>query len=247
MKPRPLFSLLTGVAVLGAVAAFNEMTPAAQASLLGSTGLILQTWLRSARNMITARESSTSPASPFAGSGKYAGEVASSTAATRAANAVADRPSGNPLRALPVKQLSSTRERPIFSPSRRPPPPTPTPVAAVAIQKPAPHPEPERPMVSLVGTVIGPGDRIAVFLDGSMNNVFRLRVGEDHQGWVLRLVNMRDVTMVRNGDQTVVFELPRPGDREATGQTTVLPVSGMIPISHQTSADEQPVRRRSNR
>src|SRR5262249_29523717 len=34
-------------------------------------------------------------------------------------------PTGNPLWATPVGQLSATRERPLFSPSRRPPPPPP--------------------------------------------------------------------------------------------------------------------------
>ena len=32
-------------------------------------------------------------------------------------------PSGNPLWAIPIKDLSETRDRPIFTPSRRPPPP----------------------------------------------------------------------------------------------------------------------------
>jgi hypothetical protein len=32
-------------------------------------------------------------------------------------------PSGNPLWAVPIKDLSQTRDRPIFTPSRRPPPP----------------------------------------------------------------------------------------------------------------------------
>src|SRR4051794_9583272 len=35
----------------------------------------------------------------------------------------ANEPSGNPLWAIPLKSLSFTRERPLFTPSRRPPAP----------------------------------------------------------------------------------------------------------------------------
>ncbi|MGB6401158.1 MAG: hypothetical protein WBF73_36605, partial [Bradyrhizobium sp.] len=44
---------------------------------------------------------------------------------------------------LPLEQLSITRERPIFSPARRPPPPPPTYIAPVAVRQPATPPEPE--------------------------------------------------------------------------------------------------------
>jgi hypothetical protein len=60
-------------------------------------------------------------------------------------------PSGNPLWGIPVGSLSTTRERPVFSASRRPPasPLGPVPVAEAPPPKPA---EPEQPPFTLVGT-----------------------------------------------------------------------------------------------
>src|SRR5262245_45248029 len=59
---------------------------------------------------------------------------------------------GNPLWAISLKGLSATHERPIFSPSRRPPPSA---VAVTSYVQPAKPQEPERPQLSLVGTVAG--------------------------------------------------------------------------------------------
>jgi hypothetical protein len=64
---------------------------------------------------------------------------------------------GNPLWSLPLSSLSVTRERPIFSPSRRPPPPPA--VAAPYVppvsqsQPPSKPPEPDHPPLTLVGTL----------------------------------------------------------------------------------------------
>ena len=109
---------------------------------------------------------------------------------------------GNPLWAVPLSSLTVTRERPIFSASRRPPAP---PVAA----RPAPPPrpsEPQRPQLALVGTVAG-ADGIAVFIDQSNQSVVRLRTGEGHDGWVLRTVGPREVTL-QNDRDTAVLALP---------------------------------------
>jgi hypothetical protein len=67
----------------------------------------------------------------------------------------------------------------------------------VAVRQQVKLPEPEKPTVSLLGTIIGSNadDRIGVFLDTSTQSVVRLRVGEDHHGWVLRLIKMREATL----------------------------------------------------
>jgi general secretion pathway protein N len=52
-----------------------------------------------------------------------------------------------------------------------------------------------------------------VFLETSTRNVVRLRVGEDHQGWVLRSVKSREATLEKDTD-TAVLELPPPGGGE---------------------------------
>jgi general secretion pathway protein N len=95
----------------------------------------------------------------------------------------------------------------------------------------------ERPAVSLVGTVIGTDVSIGVFVETATKNVVRLRVGEDHQGWVLRLIEAGEVTLVKDGAQTVVLRLPPPG--EATGGLPRV-ATGPIP-SNENYVDEQPL------
>jgi general secretion pathway protein N len=118
--------------------------------------------------------------------------------------------SGNPLWAVPLSALSVTRERPIFSVSRRPPQPAVVapPVAqagAPAPQKPA---EPERPPLALIGAVVGDSDAIAVFLDRTNQKMVRLRQGETHAGWLLSSVLGREVTLTK-ADRTEVLGLQR--------------------------------------
>jgi general secretion pathway protein N len=129
----------------------------------------------------------------------------------------------NPLWAIPLKQLSNTRERPIFSPSRRPPavavvgpPPAAAPVRV------APKPAgPQRPELSLIGTVIGQKESIAIFVDNTSKNPVRLRTGEVHQGWTLRSVQGREATLEKDSD-SLNLSLPQPG----VEQTASLPAAG---------------------
>jgi general secretion pathway protein N len=119
--------------------------------------------------------------------------------------------SANPLWEIPLSRLSTTRERPIFSPSRRPPPP----VVAAAPPPSAPPPPPraprvERPQFSLVGTVAGDEESFGIFVDQTTKAALRLKIGEDYQGWKLRAVNGREVTLERD-QQTTVLSLPQPG------------------------------------
>jgi hypothetical protein len=118
--------------------------------------------------------------------------------------------SANPLWELPLTALSQTRDRPVFSASRRPPPP---PAATAAVVKVAPPPkprEPERPSLSLVGTVAGDNESIAIFVEPATKAAMRLRVGEDYQGWKLNDVHGREVTLAKD-EQTFVLSLPQPG------------------------------------
>jgi hypothetical protein len=118
--------------------------------------------------------------------------------------------SANPLWAIPLATLSNTRERPIFSASRRPPPPA---TVAVAVAKPPPPPKPprvERPQLALVGTISGGDESFAIFVDQLTKAALRLKIGEDFQGWRLRAVQGRDVTLERD-QQTAILSLPQPG------------------------------------
>jgi general secretion pathway protein N len=127
---------------------------------------------------------------------------------------------GNPLWAVPFATLSDTRERPIFSASRRPPP------AAVSVAAPeAASPPPSPPQVelqlSLVGTVSGGDQSIGIFVDPASKATLRLKVGQDYQGWRLRSVDGREVTMAR-GDVSETLKLPKQGEgAPPIGQTVV--------------------------
>jgi hypothetical protein len=112
---------------------------------------------------------------------------------------------GNPLWQIPLKELAATRERPIFSSSRRPPAAGPT--LDVLPSLPAKPAEPERPQLSLVGTIAGDKKGFGIFLDHSANTVLRLKTGEEHKGWVLREVRSRKIVLEK-GNETAILTLP---------------------------------------
>lgn len=121
-------------------------------------------------------------------------------------------PTGNPLWAIPLSSLTATRDRPLFTPSRRAPAPAvagPAPVAPPPPVAAAPS-EPDRPQLQLVGAIAGEQEGFAVFLDQATNNVIRLKTGQDHEGWVLRSVKGREATLQKN-QQSTTLALPVPG------------------------------------
>jgi len=125
-----------------------------------------------------------------------------------------DHPRGNPLWSIPVKTLTATRERPIFSSSRRPPP-APVIAAPAVLPPPVSKPtEPERPLLTLVGTVTGEQESFGIFLDQTANKIVRLRLGDDHHGWILRQVRGREV-MLQKARETAFLALPPPGSKPA--------------------------------
>ena len=118
-------------------------------------------------------------------------------------------PTGNPLWAIPISRLSATRDRPLFSMSRRPS----TPAAPAAPGLPAtvvaPPPAPETPPFTLVGTIIGDDSRIAIFYDQTSKIASGVREGERASGWTLRSVDPRSATLEGSGG-TVTLDLPEP-------------------------------------
>ena len=166
-------------------------------------------------------------------------------------NAEPPASAGNPLWELSLERFSVTRERPIFLPSRRPPPPAPTYVAPASFRQPAKPPEPEHPAVSLLGTVIGTDVQIGVFLEKATNKVVRLRLGEEHQGWVLRLVKAREVTLVKDVEETLALDQPPGGAAAVRGPAMppVVPNSiGTVPVVNTADyVDEQPLPRGAQR
>jgi general secretion pathway protein N len=128
-------------------------------------------------------------------------------------------PSGNPLWSLPLSALPVTRERPIFSPSRRPPPPpvVATPYVPPPSPPPPPKPaEPDHPLLTLLGTLAGDSQGVGIFVNDSDKSTLRLRTGEDHEGWVLRSVRAGEAVFEK-GDRTARLALPPIG---SAGQTS---------------------------
>lgn len=134
-------------------------------------------------------------------------ESAPDITAPRNARPNAPAPAGNPLWAVPLSSLTATRDRPLFAPTRRPPPP-----AVPYVRAPAPPPPPVveagPPRLTLLGTVINDREKIAVFQDDT-NQIIRIRLGEQHAGWVLRSVQGRSVTLEGN-NREATFSLPQP-------------------------------------
>jgi len=145
--------------------------------------------------------------------------------------------SPNPLWEIPLSSLSITRERPIFSPSRRSPPP----VVAAAPPPSAPPPPPkplrvERPQLSLVGTVGGEEESFGIFVDQTTKAALRLKIGDDYQGWKLLAVQGREATLQRD-QETATLSLPQPG-AGALG-----PARGQVEnVAAQRPADSPPQR-----
>lgn len=147
----------------------------------------------------------------------------------------AERPlSANPLWAMPVKQFSVTRARPIFLPSRRPPAP---PLSTVAVAKVIAAPKPkesEQPKLSLVGTIAGDDDKLAILVDETTRRVLRLRVGEEFNGWKLQSVRGREVAFQKD-QLNFVVALPQPGLSQPSVAVrevpAVVPDTSLLPVN----------------
>lgn len=154
---------------------------------------------------------------PGAATAVDAGATPPRTAAAKPGTPAPAAPEGNPVRALPLAQLAITRDRPIFSPSRRPPPPpAPAPVYTVASVPRPVKAEPQRPTLTLVGTVLGANEAIAVFLDRTTREVVRLHTNESHQGWILRSIDGREAKLEKGPDAAVLALAPPGGTPEVT-------------------------------
>jgi general secretion pathway protein N len=152
----------------------------------------------------------------------------------------ADKPAapvltGNPLWAVPLRSLSVTRERPLFSPSRRPPPSA---VVAAPPARPPPPPkpaEPDHPLLALVGTIVGKTQSIGIFVDQVAKNVIRLKVGQDHAGWTLRVIQGRDATFEKDHREATLV-LPARSATDQTAAQSVVDQSRALSTTDQSRA-----------
>jgi general secretion pathway protein N len=147
-----------------------------------------------------------------------------------------EQPTGtlaNPLEAQPLDRLSATRERPLFSPTRRPtplpppPPPEPAPVALV----------PQPPNVQLFGIVVDDDGARAIVRAGT-EKVDRVQIGDDIGGWKVSQIEGRRLVLSLDG-RFATFTLfssdsaqqpPRDADTQAG------PVTNQPPNTPQANA-----------
>lgn len=136
---------------------------------------------------------------------------------------------GNPLWAIASQSLSATRDRPLFSPSRRTPvvvaPPSPKAITAVET-KPA---APEQPPFTLLGTIVGAEARLALVQNRSSNAVLRLHEGEAEAGWRMLKVDLRSIVLGKGANSTTL-ELPKPGQAGGNAPPDVPLAAADIPL-----------------
>jgi hypothetical protein len=105
----------------------------------------------------------------------------------------------SPLAAYSLDHLSTTRQRPLFSPGRRPPAPAPAPIVAAA-------PPPPAPNLILFGTIMDADDARAVVGVGTADKTRRVRIGDDIGGWKVTQIEERKLVLSLN-DRSATFTL----------------------------------------
>ena len=110
----------------------------------------------------------------------------------------------NPVAAQPLEQLPAIVDRPLFSPSRRPPPAAPLPVmkapaASAALSAP--------PDVILLGVVMDGQNARAVVQVGADKRLLRAQMGDDIDGWTVAQIDGRKVVLASKDGRFVTYRL----------------------------------------
>jgi general secretion pathway protein N len=112
----------------------------------------------------------------------------------------------NPLDALRLQDLVVTRERPLFTPSRRAhlslpsdvrAPPLPTQVEGKVVSF-------DPPPLDLIGTVVGEGLSYALIRNRGSAIVVRVRPGDETEGWLVRAIRFRSISLQREGRENAL-------------------------------------------
>jgi hypothetical protein len=106
----------------------------------------------------------------------------------------------NPLAARPLDEFSATRDRPLFTRSRRPPAARIAPVAA------APPPPPPPPKLALVGILVEAGAASAVVRGAPSEKAIHVHVGEEIDGWKVTRIAERQIELSQ-GERSVTFTM----------------------------------------
>ena len=100
----------------------------------------------------------------------------------------------NPLAAQPLDRLSATRDRPLFSPTRRPTPPPPPPPPEQAPVAVIPQP----PNLTLVGIVLD-DEGARALIRSSATKADRVQIGDDIGGWKVAQIDGRRLVLSLDG------------------------------------------------
>ena len=144
-------------------------------------------------------------------------------------------PPVSPLAAQPFDRVSNTRDRPLFSPTRRPPAPPP----AVAV---APPPPPPPPDVALLGVVMDGEQARAVVRTGSAAKILRVGIGDDIGGWKVGQIEGRRLVLLLDG-RTATFTMFAGNNKKGSSNLgATQPSSGApsqnVAQEHQTATEE---------
>ena len=121
--------------------------------------------------------------------------------ATASAPALAEDQRPSTLPWLKLKDLSATRERPLFAPTRRRPPPPPPRVVTVAPE----HP-PETPQMVLTGIIVKPSETIVMLRNIATSQSISLRSGESVGPWRVTAQNDHSVVL-SDGTKQITLEM----------------------------------------
>ena len=144
-------------------------------------------------------------------------------------------PPVSPLAAQQLDRLSATRDRPLFSPTRRPPAPPPI-VAA------APPPPPSPPDVALLGVVMDGKEARAVVRAGSAAKILRVRIGDDIGDWKVGQIEARQLVLLLDGRAATFTMFARKNTKGSSNAGTAERSSSGIyqnlAQQHHTATDE---------
>jgi len=135
----------------------------------------------------------------------------------------------NPVAGVALSELTATRERPVFTPSRRPPSPAPSREVVVAA---APPPQrvvpPTPPPFSLVGTVISRTVNIAIVKYDRTTEVIALKLGDIREGWTVSNIE-RGAVHLRIGDRNLEIALQKRLNDYFEVAADMLPIADIVP------------------
>jgi hypothetical protein len=139
------------------------------------------------------------------------------TTAALAADAPAQDSSGvmlsNPLAAQSLERLSATVDRPLFSPSRRPP-------ASPVAKAPEPLAPPAPPDLVLSGIVMDGERALAVVRIGAEKKILHAQLGDNIGGWTVSQIEGRRLVLSLDGRSATFTLFNREVDQRISGDGT---------------------------